>query len=228
MEKKQYELCVEILKRFHKSGILDSFILVGSWCVYFYQEYFSEVSYIDIVTMKTRDMDVLIDKPNQIKREVDVPALLKDLGFITTFKGSQGYIKLDHPELIVEFLVNEKGKGVDRPYQLPSLSINATALRFLSFLSDNTIKVKVDDFYLTVPHPVNFALHKLIIFQRRSKEEKAIKDRNSAIEILRALINKGEQGIIKKVFTSTLVKWQSKIIKGLDSSDEKDILNLLV
>ena len=47
MEKKQSDLCLEILRRFHKAGILDDLILIGSWCVYFYREYFSNVSYID-------------------------------------------------------------------------------------------------------------------------------------------------------------------------------------
>ena len=52
-------------------------------------------------------------------------------------------MKLDHPELILEFLVPERGKGIDKPYPLPRLGINATTLRFLNFLSCNTIKVKV-------------------------------------------------------------------------------------
>lgn len=40
MEKKQYELCLEILRRFHKAGILDYLTLVGSWCAPFYKDYF--------------------------------------------------------------------------------------------------------------------------------------------------------------------------------------------
>ncbi|MEI8348693.1 MAG: GSU2403 family nucleotidyltransferase fold protein [Candidatus Omnitrophota bacterium] len=163
--------------------------------------------------LKTRDMDFLIDAPNKIKHEVDIPELLKDLGFVVDFRGDKGYIKLDHPDLILEFLVPEKGKGIDKPYRIPAFGINATALRFFGFLSNNTIKVKIDDFYLTLPHPANFALHKLIIFQRRAKKDKAEKDRNTAIEILKALINKGEAHIIKNVFRSVHRKWQNKILK---------------
>lgn len=111
-----------------------------------------------------------------------------------------GYIKLDHPELILEFLVPEKGKGIDKPFPLPKLGINATTLRFLSFLSENTIKIKVENFLITLPHPANFALHKLIIFQRRPKEEKSAKDKTSALEILRVLIKEGESETVKHVF----------------------------
>ncbi len=227
MEKKQSDLCLEILRRFHKAGILDDLILIGSWCIYFYKDYFSSTPYIDQATIKTRDIDFLIDVPSKIKVNVNIPELLNDLGFVTIYKGSKSYIKLDHPELILEFLVPEKGKGTDKPVPLPKLGINAVALRFLTFLSGNTIKVKVEDFYVTLPHPANFALHKLIIFQRRIKEEKAVKDRNTAVEILKALINKGDAAIVRQVFGSVPQKWQKKIIKGLEEAKEKDILNLL-
>lgn len=228
MEKKQYDLCLEILRRFHKANILSSFILVGSWCVVFYRDYFVSGPYIEHAALKTRDIDFLITAPTKVRHRVDIPTLLKDLGFVTIFQGSKGYIKLDHPDLILEFLVPEKGKGMDNPYSLPKLGINAMALRFLNFLSDNTIKVKVEDFYLTLPHPANFALHKLIVFQRRIKENKAIKDRNIAIEILKALINKGEVSVVDKVFHSIPQKWQKKIIKGLEEAKEKEILGILI
>lgn len=227
MEKKQSELCLEILRRFHKAGLLRDFILIGSWCIYFYKDYFFDIPYIDQATIKTRDLDFLIDRPRSMKRKVNIPELLKDLGFVTIFKGSKGYIKLDHPDLIVEFLVPERGRGIDNPYPLPKLSMNVVALRFLNFLSSNTIRVKVENFYLTLPHPANFALHKLIVFQRRIKEEKALKDKKAAIEILNALINKGESRIIKNVFNSVLLKWQKKIIRGLEEFKEKKILEIL-
>ncbi len=227
MEKKQSDLCLEILRRFHNAGILDDLILIGSWCVYFYKDYFSDVPYIDQASIKTRDIDFLIDTPSKIKRDVNIPELLKDLGFVTIYRGNRGFIKLDHPDLILEFLVPEKGKGTDKPVPLSKLGVNAVALRFLTFLSSNTIKVKVENFYVILPHPANFALHKLIIFQRRIKEEKAIKDRNTAVEILKALINKGDSAVVRQVFDSVLQKWQKKIIKGLEGAKEKDILNIL-
>lgn len=227
MEKKQLELCLEILRRFNKVGILKDFILIGSWSAYFYNEYFAGTPYLDRTALKTRDIDFLIDNPAKIRHEVNVPELLGDLGFVIVYKGNRGYIKLEHPDLLVEFLVLEKGRGMDKPFPLPKLGINAVALRFLSFLSTNTIKVKVEDFHVTLPHPANFALHKLIIFQRRIKEDKAVKDRNIAIEILKSLIDKGESSIIKKVFNSIPKKWQRKVIKGLSKNTEKDILNIL-
>ncbi len=182
---------------------------------------------MDRAALKTRDIDFLIDNPARIKDKVSVPELLSDLGFVIVHKGSSGYIKLEHPDLLLEFLVLEKGKGTDKPFPLPKLGINAVALRFLSFLSVNTIKVRAEDFYVTLPHPANFALHKLIIFQRRLKQDKAVKDRNIAIEILKSLIDKGESSVIKQVFDSIPKKWQARVIKGLSKSEDKDILAVL-
>ena len=227
MEKKQYELCLEILRRFNKSGLLKDFILIGSWCIVFYKDYFSTQPYIDYVAMKTRDIDFLIEAPSKIKEKVNIPALLKDLGFVTTFIGNKGYIKLDHPDLILEFLVPEKGRGMDKPLPLPKLGVNAVALRFLSFLTDKTIKAKVEDFYVNLPHPANFALHKLIVFQRRKNVDKIAKDKQAAIEILKALIEKGHAKIIKNTFDATLPKWRQKIINGLEKSGEKELLDIL-
>jgi len=85
----------------------------------------------------------------------------------------------------------------------------------------------IKDFYITLPHPANFALHKLIIFQRRLKEDKAFKDRNTAIEVLKALISQGETNTIKKVFEPVPQKWRKKIIKGLKEAEEKEILDIV-
>ena len=226
MEKKQYELCLEILRRFHKSGILNYLTLVGSWCAPFYKDYFH--SNKGFTTLRTRDIDFLINAPNKIKEKVDIPLLLKDLGFIVSFQGDKGYIRLEHPDLMLEFLVPEKEKGSDKPHPLPMLGLNATPLRFLDFLAQNTIEVEIEDFSITLPHPIYYALHKLIIGHRRQKEDKAIKDRQSGIGILNALIQKGETDNVKKVFNSMPKKWQGKIKSSLEKAEETRLLELLL
>jgi len=143
-------------------------------------------------------MDLLVPRDWTLKTPVDVAELLKDLGFIIGFTGSQGYIRLEHPELIVEFLVPERGRGSDKPFPLPQLGLNAQPLRFLEFLSQNTIQVKVDEFELSLPHPANFALHKLLVSGRRPSVAKKLKDREAAMKILDALVQKEEQDIVRK------------------------------
>lgn len=225
MEKNQYELCLEVLRRLHRAGVLKDIMLIGSWCLPFYKEYFSGHTYSSAI--RTRDIDFLIPDPQKIKGQTDIPELLKDLGFIVNHSGSKGYIKLEHPDLFIEFLSPEKGRGTDEPVKIPRLGVNAIALRYLNFLIEGTIKVDVEGFTICLPHPVNFALHKLIIFQRRTKKDKADKDRDAAVMLLRALIKKGDGKAIKLVFDSIPSGWRKSIVKGLQNVEDKDILSLL-
>jgi len=173
VENSQYDLCVEVLRRLDKAGILKDIVLIGSWCTIFYKDFFAGKRYMTSLT--TRDMDLLIPQPRSIKAKVDLFELLKDLGFVVGFAGSNGYIRLEHPQLIIEFLVPERGKGSDKPYPLPQLGLNAQALRFVEFLSQDTIKSKIGSIKVTLPHPANFALHKLLVMSRRPKAEITIK-----------------------------------------------------
>lgn len=227
MEKNQYKLCLEILRRFYKSGLSRHFILIGSWAIVFYAEYFKNNSAIKQFALRTRDVDFLIENPRALKAKINLPELLKDLGFIVSFSGSRGYMQLSHEDLILEFLVPEKGKGVEGPVPLPSLGMNAVALRFLNFLTDDTIQVKVEDFNVTLPHPANFALHKLIVSQRRLKDEKAIKDREAAASVLKTIVANNEIDALREAFRKIPVKWQKKIIDGLKLIDEPGLLDIL-
>lgn len=225
MEKSQYKLCMETLRCLSDAGVLDELLLIGSWCVPFYESYFSGITYL--TEIRTRDIDFLVPVPRHIKVERNIPELLKSAGFIVSFTGSQGFMKLEHPELVVEFLVPELGRGTDRPVLLAKLGVNAVALRFLNFLADNIIRVKVEDFYVRLPHPANFALHKLIIFQRRRNIDKSVKDRETALRILRALIEKGDLKTLKRILDSVPVKWQNKMKEGLLKAKADDILSAL-
>ena len=170
---KRYALFLEVLRRFQAAGLLKELILIESWCQHFYRSYFAGLRYTP--TIRTRDIDFLVPVPFRIKNKVDVEELLRDEGFVVTFSGGAGYMKLMHPDLIVEFLVPEKGKGSDRPYPLPQLSMNAQPLRFLDYLLQNTIRIEAEGLKIKVPHPAAFALHKLIISTRRTKRRSCSK-----------------------------------------------------
>lgn len=204
---------------------MSDLVLIGSWCAYFYKYYFKEQEYD--YALRTRDMDFLISLPLKSKKEVDIPRVLERLGFIKDFVGSKGCVRFIHTELFVEFLVPEQGKGRDKPLAVAPLHVQAQPLRFLNFLTGNVIQIYFEDLHVLVPHPANFALHKLIIFQRRSKNEKALKDKEMAGYILRTLLEKGEAGVIKEVFSSVPGKWQKKILNGLKQTGQTEISALL-
>ena len=77
MEKSQYDLCVAVLRRLQKAEILDHMVLVGSWCLPFYKEYFTGIAYRPLI--RTRDIDLLIPSPSLLKTKIDVTELLRDM-----------------------------------------------------------------------------------------------------------------------------------------------------
>ena len=113
MEKSQLDLCLQVLRKLHKVEVLDGVVIIGSWALYFYKFYFERKDYVPDI--RTRDIDFLVSLPPKFKQKTDIPAVLEELGFIINFKGRGGYIRLDHPELIVEFLIPEMGKDHEKP-----------------------------------------------------------------------------------------------------------------
>ncbi len=81
-------------------------------------------------------------------------------------------------------------------------------------------------FILNVPHPAAFALHKLIISERRPKEEKRIKERRDAVHILNCLVEKGEEENIKRLFESIPKRWKTKVLMALKIAEEESLSDL--
>ncbi|MBN1822993.1 MAG: hypothetical protein JW803_01595 [Endomicrobiales bacterium] len=200
-------------------------MIIGSWCIPFYKNYFSKPTFT--TPIRTRDIDFLVPAPKKIRKNISVPELLKDLGFIVSFKGSEGYIQLQHPFLMIEFLVPEKGKGIDKPYPLPKLGLNAQTLRFLDLLGIKTIKTELEGIQIVLPHPAAFALHKLLTAQRRKNPEKAEKDKRDAILVMGNLVENSEQAVLRNIFEKLHAKWQKLIIKSLEQEKETELLALL-
>ncbi len=225
MEKSQYNLCLQVLGRLDTAGVLKDMILVGSWCTLFYKGFFGRIGYL--TTLKTRDMDLLIPQPRSLSTQTDIAELLKDLGFLVGFSGQQGFIRLEHPELIVEFLVPEKGRGTDGPYALPSLGVNAQALRFLEFLAQNTITSTAGSVRITLPHPSHFVLHKLLVMTRRPSLVKKAKDKEAALQIFAALLKKDNGKSIRSAFATLPKRWQGKIRQQLCEVTDHPFLKAL-
>ena len=206
-------------------SILSDVILIGSWCMIFYKKYFSGHDYAP--SIRTRDIDFLVLKPRLIRAKTDLAESMKDLGFIKGFRGREGYMILEHPELSIEFLVAERGKGTDKPVLLPQMKMNAQALRFMELLAENTMQVEMEGVSVTVPHPANFALHKLIVSHRRRDKDKSLRDREAAVTVLKGLIRKKEQNLIVSVFNSIPRKWKQTIFLELKITDEEKIIEIL-
>ena len=96
-------------------------------------------------------------------------------------------------ELRIDVLTPLVGKGKEGPIELKSLGTHATALRFLDFLLAETQPAAVltgSGILVRVPTPERFALHKLIVSQRRGTHErgKSAKDVAQAGALLDVLL----------------------------------------
>lgn len=95
--------------------------------------------------------------------------------------------------LRVEFLVPNRGPNRDAPDRLPALATDAQPLRFLDFLIYEAVPAIVlheAGVYVNVPSPQRYALHKLIVAQRRQsgspKIDKDLRQAAALIEVLAA------------------------------------------
>jgi hypothetical protein len=225
VEKSQYEIFMEVLRRLDKEGVLSKVILIGSWCLPLYKYYYSGSD--TMTALRTRDIDFLVSQKTNFKEKTNLPKLLEDLGFIENINYPEGLVKLIHPELIMEFLVSDKGKGSSKPYPLPFLSMNAQRLRFLDLLEENTIVVIVNGIKINVPHPVNFGLHKLIISSRRKDEDKRLKDIEAGLSVLDLCIDNKERKKLYEVFQKISQKQKKKILELLGKEKSYNTLEIL-
>ncbi len=73
MPEKNEELFLTILKTLEDNGVLQDMVLVGSWCMLFYKQIFKDNPLLPAV--KTMDMDLLVPRPRNRRKPVDVSAL---------------------------------------------------------------------------------------------------------------------------------------------------------
>ncbi|KQC13175.1 MAG: hypothetical protein APR63_09320 [Desulfuromonas sp. SDB] len=102
-------LFLKILKIFEKKDILKNLILVGSWVLPVYKEYFNNSP--DIPILRTTDLDFIVYDYHKIKIHRDLLKILKELDFEIQYSVLGNFQKFIHPDLEIEFLTPQKGKG---------------------------------------------------------------------------------------------------------------------
>lgn len=209
MEKTQYELCCEVLRRLDREDVLRNVVLIGSWCLLAYRGHFQGVGYEP--SIRTRDVDVLVPVPVRFSHDVDVATLLKDLDFVIAFKGDAGISQFVHRDLMLEFIVPERGRSGRGSYAIPQLGVTAQPLRFMDFLCEHTIVGLFEDVSVAVPHPANFALVKVMVSVRRTKTVKRENDQRQAAGIMRAMMDSGQAAFLREVFDEMPDSWQKTV-----------------
>ncbi|MCE5211548.1 MAG: nucleotidyltransferase domain-containing protein [Deltaproteobacteria bacterium] len=212
----EHDLFFSILISLGKAEVLRDVILIGGWCPLVYKEYFGNP--VEISVQRTADLDILVPNPPRIHKEVDVSLILKELGFDRKVSPLDGYEKYVHPDLEVEFLTPERGKGREKPYVIDKLHINAQGLRYLDLIQSHVMKTSFRGISLNVPEPTAYVLHKFIISGRRKKSFKKEKDIETARQIGEYLLElENQRKKMRKIYLGMPEKWKKnlmKIIKG--------------
>lgn len=178
----QFETLLDLLRAFEREGVLRHLMLIGSWCLFFYRSALPNAE--ELPTVRTLDADFLIPRPRGLARDVDVPALLTAAGFVPTFHRASQWVVYDHPELRVEFLTPELGRGSDHADAVKTWHVTAQRLRYLQLLGEHPRRIVYRGVPLCVPEPAAYALHKLIVSARRAADAKRRKDLEAAVAVL--------------------------------------------
>jgi len=65
VDKNQYDIFLEVLRRLDKTGVLSKVVFIGSWCLPLFRDYYSEES--TLTALRTRDIDFLVSRKDERK-----------------------------------------------------------------------------------------------------------------------------------------------------------------
>jgi hypothetical protein len=155
----------------------------------------------DTETTRTQDIDVATERHLVIgiaNRPIDLRRVLaeSELGFIEVpalnRKAPSTKFRIRGEQLSVDILTPMIGRTSTKAVHIPSLQVFAEPVRFLDYLladAQPAIVVAKGGILVNVPAPARFALHKLVISERRiaAFHGKAQKDLAQADQLLRWL-----------------------------------------
>jgi hypothetical protein len=213
----KFEILYTILKDLQNAGVLKHVVLVGSWCQEFYRHHFKNS--FEIPATRTMDADILIPRRLKLAQPVDVHEIFRKRGFVTQIHYDSGFAKFIHRELTFEFLTDAGAKADEKQHAIKDLNIVAQELHFMNIPLAHHMTVHYQDLTINIPEPEAFALHKLIVSQRRRKSDKRDKD----IEAARGMFQffKGKEQHIRRlhqIIDEMPKGWQKKISEALKAT----------
>jgi hypothetical protein len=114
-----------------------------------------------------------------------------------------------------------KGKGEENPIKIKKLGLSVIGLRFVGVLTNDSIIVNHGGISVRIPSPESFCLRKLLIAQKRRKEDKKLKDAEQAI--LSSTI--ADRSKLRRTYLTLPKSWRAMIPSSLRGV--KDLFPLL-
>jgi len=139
-----------------------------------------------------------------------------------------GFSKFIHPELEVEFLIPELGRGRKTAYSIKELSISAQPLRYMNIFYYFRLITEYNNIQVCVPEPAAFTLMKFLISRKRKDKVKVEKDIYTTTQLADYLLQiPDQQRLFLKVFDSMPSGWH-KSLKKILAVHRPSLLKLLV
>lgn len=220
------DLFESILRDFDTAGVLQDFILIGNWALQIYREHFDGDPQIPRVS--TLDIDFLLPNPPRIRQPVDIGSILSKHALEEERSIDGKMAKFVGEEFEVEFLIPDKGRGIQGGYPVKELGIIAQPLRYLSFLVDTSETMRYKGMSVRVPEPATFVLMKyLLIIKRTGKYvSKIAKDVRTAEDLGFFLLENGMAERFRLRYREMPQKWQRDLM-GILLKYESDLAGIL-
>jgi hypothetical protein len=167
----------EVLGALAKAGVFRlRSVLVGTIA---FQTYAAMLgTRLPLTAIRTGDVDIAQDRAISVAIEDATPPMLEilqkvDASFrpIPHLHDSRRATRYETGKgLRVDFLTPNRGRNSDKPMALPALRTDAEQLRFLDYLiyePEWAVVLHGTGIYVKVPAPQRYALHKLIVAERR-------------------------------------------------------------
>lgn len=219
------DLFLKILNVLNKDDLLQQIVLIGSWVLPVYRDYFNNDP--EIPVLRTTDVDFLIEMPPHIRGSFDIPGMLSEIGFEPEWSLQGEFCKYVHPDLEIEFLIPEHGRSIAHSIKVIELGVMATPLRFLSLAHKYSMVVVYRGYNIRVPEPESFLFLKLLVIPRRKDTAKAMKDVSTARALSEFLITRNDRRKhMQEVFNDLPKGWQTKI-KGISKEYVPILFNVI-
>ncbi len=142
--------------------------------------------------LATNDIDFAVDNAVKIPATVteSIPELLERLGYtaIQDYSGIETFLQ---GTFEIEFITHRRGGAAPPSVVIPPWKVSAQPLPFIDLLFIRPVTVRIEDFGIRIPSPESLMLHKLIIAQRRTgndreaKKEKDLQQCSVLAEVIR-------------------------------------------
>jgi len=210
-------------------------ILVGSHAFNVYGNMFGYK--LPLETARTADIDLSISiGVSKEVTDLKTAVLESDLGFFEVpaldRKSPSTSYKIRGKEIQVDILTPLRGPQTSKPVYMNALKSYASPVRSLDYLLKDPVKavaVTGRGVLVNVPQPSRFAIHKLVLSQRRkvSEQLKSIKDLNQASFLLEILLQDRPMDLypaLIDVKQSKSRKYEKQMLQGLEQISNRELL----